>query len=173
MGHKVIQGQREIQAGSQVRQKQHASQGVQAGFVQVGVDAEAAVSQTGGHRVVDLGLQLVFRQLQAGHLLFFRLFPAEIFGADDLLGGGLFKGRLPDAEPEDPLEGGKFLVVKVHQPGQLFLNVGDAGGLRVFEVGINFSRDGVVFLEDQDLLHQPVSVEHVLQLFRGHVLSVA
>ena len=53
------------------------------------------------------------------------------------------------------------------------LDVGDAGGLGVLVVGVDLCGDDVVLLKHQDLLHQPVPVEHVLQLLRGHVLAVA
>ena len=96
VGHELIQSQVHPQGGGQIGEQHDASQGVQARLIEVGVNAEAAVSQGGGDQVGNPALDLSLRLKEGGALFLLSLFLAEIPGAYDLLGGGFLKGHLPE-----------------------------------------------------------------------------
>ena len=164
----------ESHPGADVLDQHDAAQGIQAVLVEIVAHADGVVSEHRGDDLEELFLDLGLRRLALRGLCLLRLLllARKVLAADDLPGGSLLEGVLPDDHIRDPGVGRK----SVADHTDLFLhcsgNILDLLRVGVLIVRIDCRRDPVILLVDQDIADQRISVEEVLDGLRGNVLAV-
>ena len=171
--HQLCKSDVSVQFFCKISDQHDAAKGVQTCAVEVFVYAEICMSQCRCAGIIDLLLEIIFRFVQNGLLLFLVFLFLEEFRADNFLGCGFREWISSHSYVCDAGISWQFLIMYGNQFLYFTKDILHAVCLGIFVVRVNFCYDLLAFSVGYDVHNQTVFVKFILDHLRGNVLAIA